>query len=116
MGKKYILYRQAIFLILLITICNISISMSKIDNLPASGEEMLAQLARDPRKTHPYRVGILARQAQRFSALRLKQSYRAAAEAHRQLVTSSRDPGMVLEVLLVRTLSGRRARKRSQTP
>lgn len=66
-------------------------------------------LRNDPRKTHPYRAGILAGQAAGFSRRELARCQRAAAEAHEKLVSGSTPAEMVLEHLLIRCLRCRRA-------
>jgi len=60
---------------------------------------------RDPRTTHPYRVGLLAAQARGFTPAKLRESYDCAVAAHEQLVSTSLAPQMVLEMLLLRLLA-----------
>jgi len=72
---------------------------------------------RDPRSVHPYRVGLLAEQAKRFSIAELKECRRKAVKGHERLVTTSLPPLMVLEVLLVSMLTGAgQARKAGGPP
>ena len=67
-------------------------------------------LGKDPRTTHPYRVGILASQAKLFSKEEIRRGRTALVNAHEKLVTSSQDPSIVLETTLVRLLGrGRRS-------
>jgi DNA polymerase-3 subunit delta len=60
---------------------------------------------RDPRATHPFRVGLLAGQAGKFTPDQLRQAYDMAVAAHEELVSSSMAPQMVLEMLLLRLLA-----------
>jgi len=62
-------------------------------------------LGSDPRKVHPYRGGILAGQARRFSAGELRQCRESVMEAHEKMVTGSVPQHLVLEFLLVGMLS-----------
>ena len=74
--------------------------------VPAEAETVYAkELARDPRRTHPYRASLLGKQAKLFSMGELRRSLRAAVAAHRQLVSSSLPQSFVLETLLLRTLA-----------
>jgi DNA polymerase-3 subunit delta len=77
--------------------------------VPRETERVFTEsMARDPRATHPYRVGVLARQARRFSAAELRRCLTEAVEAHLRLVSRSVPEGIVLELLLIRMLSGGR--------
>ena len=60
---------------------------------------------RDPRKTHPFRIGILAAQANRFSMAELRHCWRTAEKAHIELVSTSVSQPMTLELLLINMLS-----------
>lgn len=63
------------------------------------------EFEKDPRATHPYRVGILAEQARRFSLRELAGCQEAIVEAHERLVSSSLPDGMILELLLFKMLA-----------
>jgi DNA polymerase-3 subunit delta len=63
------------------------------------------KMARDPRKTHPYRVGVLAGQAGRFTLEELHRCRRRVVEAHETLVSSRLQPSLVLEMCLIDMLS-----------
>ena len=71
--------------------------------VPADVETLFTEAyLRDPRATHPYRVGLLAGQAGKFTLEQLRQSYDMAVAAHEELVSTSMAPQMVLEMLLLR--------------
>lgn len=59
----------------------------------------------DPRKTHPFRIGLLAEQAKRFSRRELRRCQQAVLSAHVKLVSSSAPKPLVLELLLIDMLS-----------
>jgi len=61
-------------------------------------------LDRDPRKTHPYRAGLLARQAMRFSASELRRCEEEIQEANEKLVSSGVSSRAILELMLIRML------------
>lgn len=65
---------------------------------------------RDPRSAHPFRIGVLAGQASRFSTRELRVFLRAVTRAHQKLVSSSVPAGILLELLLV-SMIGRRKTK-----
>lgn len=74
--------------------------------LPEGAEVLLADgLGKDYHGMHPFRLGILARQAQKFSGRELARALQQAMVAHRQLVTSSVPAPMVLELLMLRILA-----------
>ncbi|MCK5528492.1 MAG: DNA polymerase III subunit delta [Kiritimatiellae bacterium] len=60
---------------------------------------------RDPRKIHPFRVGILVAQAERFSRAELTRCHELAMEAHEALVSSTLTQPMTLELMLIKMLS-----------
>jgi DNA polymerase III subunit delta len=60
---------------------------------------------KDPRATHPYRVGLLAEQARRFTLQQLRMCRQAAIETHEKMVSSRVPQSMLLELLMVRMLS-----------
>jgi len=69
---------------------------------------------RDPRSGHPYRIGVLAGQARRFSMRELRTFLRAVTRAHEKLVSSSVPPAILLELLLISML-GKRGKKAVNT-
>jgi DNA polymerase-3 subunit delta len=74
--------------------------------LPGEVESLFSEAyLRDPRATHPFRVGLLAGQARGFTARQLAAAYDRAIAAHEELVTTSLPPGVILEILLLRLLS-----------
>ncbi|MCE9613157.1 MAG: DNA polymerase III subunit delta [Lentisphaerae bacterium] len=77
--------------------------------LPAGADSLLSEgLGRDFRSMHPFRLGILAKQAQNYTARELQRALALAMAAHRQLVTSSLPGPLVLEMLLIQILATRR--------
>ena len=60
---------------------------------------------RDPRKTHPYRIKVLAGQAGNFAMIELRRIQRDIAQAHTKLVSSSLPPHLVFELALTRALA-----------
>lgn len=75
-------------------------------DLPGEVEQIFSkELARDPRATHPYRVGLLAAQAQGFSRSELKTCQELALAAHERLVSTSLPHGMILETMLIAMLA-----------
>ncbi len=62
-------------------------------------------MGRDPRATHPYRVGVLAGQAQRFTKRQLHECLKLAVDAHESLVSSRVAPEATLERFLVRAMA-----------
>lgn len=62
----------------------------------------------DPRKVHPFRAGVLSKQAMNFSLTDLSAMLKLAVKAHERLVTSSESKQNILESLLVRLLRNRR--------
>lgn len=74
--------------------------------VPDEVETMFSEvLLRDPRKTHPYRVGLLAAQARRFTVDQLSDFYDQSVAAHETLVSTSLAPQLVIELLLLRLLA-----------
>lgn len=65
-------------------------------------EEMFSYMAKDPRKVHPFRMGILARQASNYSIPELRRCQSALMETHQKLVSSSMPHDLALELLLMR--------------
>lgn len=77
-------------------------------NVPPDVDKMLSgDFERDPRKTHPYRVGLLAEQARHFTGAELKKYREAVTEAHVKLVSSSAPQSMTLELLIISMLGKR---------
>lgn len=75
-------------------------------NLPPEAETMFEQwLAKDPRKTHFYRVGLLAEQANLFSAADLERCHREIVAAHETLVSTGIPGLLVLELLVLKMLA-----------
>ena len=74
--------------------------------LPAEVDARFTQeLNKDPRATHPFRVGVLAGQAKRFSQRELRRCQKAVVDAHREMVSSRVPPPIILELLLIRMLN-----------
>lgn len=84
--------------------------VSWVDLSPEEDALVAAVAKRHPRSTHPFRAGLLAKQAKKYSMRELGSCLSAAVRAHEQLVSSRMPPNLVLEVLLVSMLgSGRKA-------
>jgi DNA polymerase III subunit delta len=66
-------------------------------------------LKKDLRKQHPYRVMLLARQAERQTMASIARWLEALANTHEKIVTSSVASGTHMEMLLVRMLSAKPA-------
>ncbi len=62
-------------------------------------------MGNDPRKIHPFRVGILADQARKFSRKRLIFCLQQVTKAHKTLVSSRVPQEMTLELLLIKMLA-----------
>ncbi len=75
-------------------------------HVDAEGEEALSALARDPRQMHPYRVGMLVDQAQRFTLRELLLAQKDLADTHEKLVSSSLPQALALEFLIIRLTQG----------
>jgi DNA polymerase-3 subunit delta len=74
-------------------------------DLPPEVDAILSEdLARDPRKEHPYRLLLLAEQASKFKIRELEDCRRALMQAHAELVSSRTPDDVVMELLLVRML------------
>jgi hypothetical protein len=71
---------------------------------PEIGQAFSHDLPKDPRKTHPFRVGILAGQASRFSRYDLQRIHQAIVRVQLQLVSSSLPGALLLEALLIDAL------------
>jgi hypothetical protein len=76
------------------------------NDLPPEVDDLLSDsFSRDPRKTHPFRLGILIGQAGKFSMRELMKCQRAAADTRMQMVSSTVPPLISLELLLIKMLS-----------
>lgn len=65
------------------------------------------QMGSDPRKIHPFRVGILAGQARKFNRSQLLGCLKDVTKAHATLVSSRVPQEMTLELLLIKMLGYR---------
>ena len=73
--------------------------------VPASAETLFSEhMTRDPRAIHPFRVGILAGQAARFSKRELHSSLSLAIAAHERMVSSREPPESIIERFVTRAL------------
>ena len=72
---------------------------------PEVEEVFLHDFEKDPRGGHPFRIGVLADQAKKFSPRDLQKCRKAVLDAHEKLVSSGIPEEMVLEPLLVQMLS-----------
>ena len=63
------------------------------------------EFERDPRSGHPFRIGLLAEQAGRFSRDELRACQSSAIRAHEQLVSSRLPDAMTLELMLTNMLA-----------
>jgi DNA polymerase-3 subunit delta len=68
-------------------------------------DAMFNEMEKDPRKTHPYRLGLLARQAANFRMIELRRCQHAIMQTHQKLVGSAMPDELALELLLVRILA-----------
>ena len=74
--------------------------------LPAEVDAIFsAEFERDPRAGHPFRIGILAEQAGRFSRADLRKCQSSAIHAHEQLVSTRLPDSMTLELMLTNMLA-----------
>lgn len=72
---------------------------------PEVTDAFVRDLAKDPRKTHPFRVGLLADQAARFSLRSLRRMHAAVVQTQVKFVSTSLPEALVLEMLLVELLA-----------
>lgn len=72
-------------------------------------EETLSTLNKDPRKTHPYRAGLLVEQASKFSEKALIRRHAEVVATHEKLVSSSLPAALLMECMLVRVIGKRAA-------
>ena len=80
--------------------------------VPAEVEQAFTQVfKRDPRATHPYRIGVLAAQARNYTRRELAAFERALVETHAKLVSSSTPQDVMLEMLMVRTVPRARSER-----
>jgi DNA polymerase-3 subunit delta len=76
------------------------------EKVPADIENTFSEgFDKDPRKTHPFRMGLLAAQAKEFSVRELRRCQDAIVKTHRELVSGSVPQSIALELLLVRMLA-----------
>jgi len=71
---------------------------------PEAETKYAGELNKDPRTTHPFRVGLLAGQSKLFSPKELRMCQKAVVDAHRKLVSSRVPPAVVLELLVIQML------------
>jgi DNA polymerase-3 subunit delta len=64
----------------------------------------LSALAKDPRSTNPFRIGILAGQARKYSVDKLFRFQEWTLQTHEQLVSSRVPPNLLLEFLVIKLL------------
>lgn len=74
-------------------------------NVPPEIDGAFAKFDKDPRKGNPFRMGILAEQAKKFTARELQKCRKAVLEAHEKLVSSDIPEQTILEPLLVKMIS-----------
>jgi len=67
--------------------------------------QLTVTLKRGPRSLHPYRAGILARQAQLFTPSMLRRAQQVVMAAQESLVSSSVPPALLLEFMLTRLMT-----------
>ncbi len=84
--------------------------MMKWGRLPPVVAQTLDGFRKNPTTAHPFRVGILARQAKRFSMPELLAAYREVMAAYEQLVSGRAPDALVLELLLIQTLAPQKKR------
>ncbi len=72
---------------------------------PVVDQMFSREFERDPRTGNNYRMGILARQAGKYSRKELKKCYELALKAHESLVSNSIPDNMVLELLLINMIT-----------
>lgn len=63
------------------------------------------KLLKDPRATHPFRIGILAGQARKFTTAQLVKCYHSVACTSQSLVSGKMPPVVAMELLLIDMLS-----------
>lgn len=81
--------------------------------LDAEGEEALSLCAKDPRKTHPFRLVKLVEQAQKYSLRELLEGQQLLASTHEQMVSSSIPQALLLEFAILRLSAPADAKKRA---
>lgn len=78
----------------------------KWHELPPDIEKIFSEtFEKDPRTIHPYRAGLLAAQAGKFTQRKLAACQKMAIEAHEKMVSSALEDNMILELMLIRMLS-----------
>jgi len=64
-------------------------------------DESLSGLPSDPRRDHPYRTAMRAREAARYTIAELLAARRLVVDAHLQMLSTSLPPAMLLEFLVL---------------
>ncbi len=78
------------------------------DNVPGVVDQMFSdEYERDPRSGHPFRIGLLVKQADKFSRAELTNCNELAMAAHESLVSSSIPQPMILELMLIKMLGSK---------
>jgi DNA polymerase-3 subunit delta len=71
--------------------------------LPPEAEKVFAEdFRKDPRDTHPYRAGLLAQQAARFTSRELMDGYLATIQTQQQMVSGSTPEALLMELLILK--------------
>jgi DNA polymerase-3 subunit delta len=74
--------------------------------IPEDADRLFSEaFERDPRTTHPYRLGLLVEQARRFSVPQLRRFQYEIVETHRACVREGMPQNIALELLLIRMLA-----------
>ncbi|MDD4872764.1 MAG: DNA polymerase III subunit delta [Kiritimatiellae bacterium] len=104
--RDLMIYREAIDNGWLVVRSGSRGSTAEWGDVPPDIEENFSQdFKTDPRSIHPFRVGIIADQARRFSQRELQKCRKAVLDAHEKLVSRNIPELTILEPLLVRMLS-----------
>ncbi|MFH0908088.1 MAG: DNA polymerase III subunit delta [bacterium] len=77
-------------------------------SIPPEGDALIASIGKDVRKQHPYRLFLLAEQAQTFTVPELIRCQQLVVETHEAMVTGAVDDALLLETMLVRSIGGQR--------
>ncbi len=76
-------------------------------NVPPDAEDALAACEGDPRNMNPFRVGMLATEAKKYTRRELQMAQALAFQAHQELVSSSLPKELILEVLVLKLFTAR---------
>ncbi len=68
-------------------------------------DKLFDLLPSDPRKTHPFRAGMLAQQAKNYTAEELRLCQKRLLETHEQLVSSGVPQALILEMLVIKLIA-----------